>query len=203
MHRMVEYDAERDTIDVMSDAFTLWVPKMFLMDSEDVLERMNEYMANGEEVWWYVCWEPGSPYCNFYVNEIGLNHIELFWQQYYYEVEGILYWHTTYWKYVNPWEDMATVPYLSKNVFGDGSLLYPGNPMGIEGPVASFRMDCIRNGMEDYDLLLMAEELFGREWVVEQVQTVSESLTVHTSDPAVYASVRKTIAEAIEAEVNK
>ncbi len=42
--------------------------------------------------------------------------------------------------------------------------------VGVEGPVASLRLDCIRNGMEDYDLLLLAESLLGRDWVVEQVK---------------------------------
>ena len=209
----IKVDETTDEIDYLDDYLGIWCPKAPAWTEKGWIgdplnkgyfgDRMAEQKEQGDKIWWYVCWEPGAPYCNLYVNELGLNHVELFWQQYYYGVEGFLYWHTNYWKYVNPWENMATVPHLSEKVYGDGSLLYPGKPMGIEGPVASFRMECIRSGMEDYDLLLKAEELLGREWVVEQVQKVSESVTKHTKDSAVYAAARKAIGDAIEAELKK
>lgn len=209
----IRVNGTTDQVDFLAQYMDIWCPKAPCWNEQGWLDdplnkgyfgdRMDEQKAQGDKIWWYVCWEPGNPYCNLYVNELGLNHIELFWQQYYYGVEGFLYWHANYWTYTDPWESMATVPHLSSLVYGDGSLLYPGSPVGVVGPVASFRMDCIRNGMEDYDLLLMAEELFGREWVVEQVQIVSESLTQHTKEAAVYAEVRQTIGKAIEAEINK
>ena len=98
---------------------------------------------------------------------------------------------------------MATVKELSPNVYGDGSLFYPGRNVGIEGPVASLRLECIRSGIEDFDLLTMAEELFGREWVEEQVSKVTESVTRHTKDSELFNATRKAIGDAIEAELNK
>ena len=208
----VQVNGTTDQVDFMDEYMDIWCPKAPCWSENGWLadplkkgyfgDRMDEQREQGDKIWWYVCWEPGSPYCNFYVNEIGLNHIELFWQQYYYEVEGILYWQANYWDYVDPWQDMATVPYLSTTVYGDGSLLYPGRDVGVTGPVASFRLDCIRNGMEDFDLLHMAEDLFGRDWVVEQVVKVSSSLIKHTKDAKVYAEVRKTIGDAIEKKLS-
>ena len=209
----ITYDNNTDEVDFLDRYLGIWCPKAPCWNKNGWLadplgrgyfgDRMAEQKEQGDKIWWYVCWEPGSPYCNLYVNEIGLEHIELFWQQYFYEVDGFLYWASNYWNYVKPYESMATVPHLSSTCYGDGSLLYPGKPVGVDGPVASFRLDCIRNGMEDYDLLLMAEELLGRSWVVDQVKKVSESLTVHTKDAAVYFDVRNTIGDAIEAELNK
>jgi hypothetical protein len=208
----IQVNATTDQVDLLAQYMDIWCPKAPCWSENGWLadplkkgyfgDRMDEQKEQGDKIWWYVCWEPGNPYCNLYVNELGLNHVELFWQQYYYGVEGFLYWHANYWQYTNPWESMVTVPHLSSLVYGDGSLLYPGHDVGVDGPIASFRMDCIRNGMEDYDLLLKAEELFGRDWVVEQVKKVSQSLTKHTKDAAVYAAVRKTIGDAIESALN-
>ncbi len=39
---------------------------------------------------------------------------------------------------------------------GDGYLAYPGTPFGIEGPIGSIRMEQVREGLEDYELLKMA-----------------------------------------------
>ena len=98
---------------------------------------------------------------------------------------------------------MATVKDLSPNVFGDGSLFYPGINVGIEGPVASLRLECIRNGIEDIELLKLAEEKLGREWVMEQVNKVSQTMNKHTKKNEVFNEVRATIGEALEAELNK
>jgi hypothetical protein len=166
---------------------------------------MANEQAGGDTVWWYVCWEPRDPFCNLQINENGLNHVTLFWQQYLYGVEGILFWAGTYWHYVdNPWTDMETIKsIISDGIYGDGSLVYPGNYVGVEGPVASLRLECVRNGMEDYDLLLLAEELLGRDWVTEQMKAVTQNMTVHTTDSEDFNSVRKAIGDAIEAASKK
>jgi hypothetical protein len=211
--RNVQYSSTIDEIDFLDDYLGIWCPKSACWSEKwmpDPLnkgyfgDRMDEQKAQGDKLWWYVCWEPGTPYCNLYVNEFGIQHVQLFWQQYYYGVEGLLYWQTTHWSGTeDPWTDMATVKSLSPDVYGDGSLLYPGKNVGVQGPVASLRMECIRSGMEDFDLLTMAEELFGREWVIKQVVKVSESLTVHTRSNEVFNSTRKAIGDAIAAELGK
>ena len=38
---------------------------------------------------------------------------------------------------------------------GDGFLLYPGKPIGHEGPVSSIRLEQAREGVEDYEYLVM------------------------------------------------
>ena len=165
---------------------------------------MNALKEEGNKIWWYVCWEPGNPFCNLFVDEIGIQHRELFWQQYLYEVEGFLYWSVNSWTTTDdPW----TVTPLSRPggayVYGDGCLLYPGKNVGVDGPVASLRLDCIRDGVEDFDLLKLAEEHLGREWVTAQVKKVSESVTVHTKDNSLFVSVRNAIGEALNDKLSK
>lgn len=207
--RNIKVDNNTDEVQFLDQYLGIWCPKSvcwaenWLQDPNGngyFGDRMDEQKAEGDKVWWYVCWEPGSPYCNLFVNEVGIQHVQLFWQQYLYGTQGLLYWASTHWSGTeNPWTDIATVKELSSNVYGDGSLLYPGNYVGVEGPVASFRLECIRSGMEDYDLLLKAEEILGRDWVVNKVQVVSESLSVHTRSNEAFNETRKEIGDAIEA----
>jgi hypothetical protein len=165
---------------------------------------MDEYKTQGNKIWWYVCWEPGDPYCNMYVNEIGLQHRELFWQQYHYHSDGFLYWALNHWREIDdPWADMANVRSLSDHVYGDGSVMYPGYNVGVQGGVASIRMECIRDGVEDFDMLKLAEQYLGRDFVEEQIAKVTPTLTEHTKDNALFASVRETIGDALEAAINK
>jgi hypothetical protein len=80
--------------------------------------------------------------------------------------------------------------------------MYPGKNVEIKGPVASLRLDCMRNGMEDIEMLKIAEELFGREWVDEQVLKISTSITEHEKDNDKFNAVRKYIGDAINDAVN-
>lgn len=211
--RNVKYDDSRDQIDFMSEYCDVFCAKSAAWGQNwlsDPLgrgyfgDRMDALKAEGNKIWWYVCWEPVYPYCNVQVNELGIYHRQLFWQQYMYKSDGFLYWSVTYWPETeNPWEDMATVKSLSDTCFGDGSLMYPGYPMGIDGPVASIRLECIRDGIEDFDLLKLAEQYLGREWVVAKINEVTKSITQPSKDNELFAEVRKSIGDALEAELNK
>jgi hypothetical protein len=164
---------------------------------------MEEQQAEGDKVWWYVCWEPNYPYCNFYVNEPGIDHRILFWQQYDYNVDGLLYWSSNHWGYVeNPWTDMNTVKWLDTEVYGDGSLLYPGKPVNVNGPCASLRLEIIRDGIEDFDMLVLAEKYLGREWVNAKLDKVTTDVVTHTYDEAELAAVRNEIGDALSAKIS-
>ncbi len=69
----------------------------------------------------------------------GFAHRLIFTQMWRLGVTGLLYWSTTYWNpdpnsgAANPWEDMATVKDINPSIYGDGSLLYPGQQVGIDG----------------------------------------------------------------------
>jgi hypothetical protein len=163
---------------------------------------MKEYVRNGGEMWTYICWEPGDPYANMYVNEPGIDHRLSMWQQYDLGAVGFLYWDCTYWECVSdPWTSMATVPWVSSNgispVHGDGSLLYPGSKVGVYGPCGSIRFFAVRDGIEDVMLLKMAEELFGRAWVDAKIDLLSTSVDSFTRDSELFDAVRIEIGNAV------
>jgi hypothetical protein len=166
-------------------------------------DRMKAYAKNGGELWTYICWEPGSPYANMFVNESGLDHRIALWQQYDIGSCGFLYWSATYWEFVknDPWESMATVPWLGSNnvspVHGDGVLLYPGESAGIKGPCGSIRFFAVRDGVEDVMLLKLAEEKFGRSWVDQRLDKITTSMVSFTTDYELFASIRTEIGNAL------
>jgi hypothetical protein len=65
-------------------------------------------------------------------------------------------------------------------------------------PVYTLGLDAMRDGIEDYQLLAMAEELFGREAVMEYVNQVVRSRTDYTKDDAVVMQVRDALASAVQ-----
>ena len=97
---------------------------------------------------------------------------------------------------------MATVKDLSPDVFGDGSLLYNGNQVGIDGACGSLRREAIRDGIEDFDLFVLAEERMGRAWVEERITEITPSLVEYTTDSEAFAAARKAVGDAVEKAMN-
>jgi hypothetical protein len=215
--RNISIDENTDQISVLLSNLDLILPKITCFDDEFIYRvpgqkekfgsfasRMEKAQAEGKQIWQYVCWEPGKPYVNMYVNEDGLDHRILFWQQHLVGATGFLYWHTNYWRLINdPWENMATVPDLSPNVFGDGSMLYNGNKVGLDGPCASVRLETVRDGMEDCEMLLMADSVLGREWVLSKLKAVTLDLKTYTESPELFNAVRNEIGNELEKALNK
>lgn len=155
-------------------------------------ERFSAYKAAGDELWWYVCVVPQHPYANFFTNYQGESSRSLFWQQYMYDIDGCLYWSVNYWQNGTEWR-------TSDNDFysGDGLLLYAGHRYGIYGPIGSLRMEYIRDGIEDFEYLTMAEELYGRDAVKGILSTVTTGVLNHTDDSKVIEAAKIKLAEMI------
>jgi hypothetical protein len=112
----------------------------------------------GEGTWWYPSITTWQPYPDLFIDELRPTPRALGWLAWREGVQGILYWSATHWQEVqDPYRDPGT--YNETNVVGngDGSLLYPGGPIGQAGhPVPSVRLLQLRDGIEDHDLLTMA-----------------------------------------------
>ena len=168
--------------DLLSYSSKVWIPKSTLFQTEEFRNCMEEHRSHGDNILWYVCWEPGLPYANMFVDMEGFYHRVLFWQQYMYKAEALCYWTTTWWRACNPWDSASTVCDLSMYCFGDGSMLYPGNRVGVDGPVGSLRLEIVRSAIEDFAMLSLAEKAFGREWVIDKISEVTPSLREYNDD---------------------
>ncbi len=228
----IAYDAERDQIAVMSEYINIWCPKVFcftkveerktgrrmLYNAEqrktqvEFNERMKQMTDRGDDLWWYVCWEPGKPYLNMFVDMTGMQNKLLFWQQKQYNVNGFLYWSSNCWERVeDPWTNMATVgtdyrtgqSWLSDSVYGDGSLLYPGSKVNVDGACGSFRLHLIRDGIEEFEMLTMLEKLAGRDAVDAIIGQVSTNVVEYSSDDDAFALARIRLGDELEAALKK
>ncbi|HVE86743.1 MAG TPA: DUF4091 domain-containing protein [Myxococcales bacterium] len=112
-------------------------------------------------------------------------------------IDGELYFDTThaYAAKGDPWEDVYA---FGGN--GDGTLFYPGRPDRLGGaaarPITSLRLQHIRDGLEDYEMLRMlarSEPELARRCVERLVRSGYEI----NPDPAEWDEVRRTIAAAL------
>ena len=78
------------------------------------------------------------------------------WQQFEYDLLGVLYWDVVQWTGVqdmNPYNSLYNVNHDWGA--GEGILLYPGQPYGVKKPISSIRLENIFQAQEDYEYLVM------------------------------------------------
>lgn len=203
----IDVDESTDQIAFMAPLHDVWCPKAQLFREvyteeqakkyPPFCDRMKAFQASGDRVWWYVCNYPQPPYLNVFTNDIGLHSRALFWQQYRCGVTGFLYWSSTCWRHMDdPWEDTDT---FGNDIHGDGILFYPGEKVGMHGPITSLRLKIIRDGIEDFDLFTLAEQVLGREALLEKILSVTPSLVEVAADGDTFCAVRAEIGCALEA----
>ncbi len=207
----------QDGVDYVTGLMNLWCPKLFCFDDaakfgnemegydRTFAERMRERREKGEDVWWYVCCDPGEPYANLYINMEGAVSRSIFWQADLYGINGFLYWCCNFWDDVeDPWEDMRTVRKdISPVIFGDGSLVYNGEKVGVDGPCPSLRLEAVRAGIDDYEMIVMARKLgVPAEAVDGAVKLVARSVTDYTRDDYDIVKARVILGSLIEKAVS-
>ncbi len=155
--------------------------------------------ARGGEVWWYVCMGPGTPYANWLLDNPLIEARVIWWQAFAYNVEGFLYWG------LNIWERAGNDHLIPDNaprrigwsvstggdygwLQGDGELIYAG----VNGPIGSLRMEAIRDGLEDCELLRLAAVRSGAKGA-DLVRPVSADRSRYTRDPAALSTARRAL----------
>ena len=109
--------------------------------------------------WWYGCSGPMPPYPSYHLDDTLVSARAISWMMGEYDIIGNLYWSmTVYAEYdgvkYSPIDDYYTGKadrYPKSN--GDGYLFYPGAPYGIDGPIPSIRLEAIRDGNEEYEII--------------------------------------------------
>ncbi len=182
-------------VELLQKYCSVWSPKVSLFKDDWYTEFMRQRNEAGDRIWWYYCWEPPMPYANVFIDMDCFYHRVLTWQQYLHGINGMLYWSTTYWEYGNPWETTSTVPNLSPYCFGDGSMFYPGDRVGIDGPIGSLRLEILRSAIEDYQMFDLAAEAFGKDYVYEQISKISPKVYMYDDVHWHMYTVRKEIGD--------
>ncbi len=211
----------------------IWCPLTPSFDPALAEERR----AQGERFWWYVCTGPKAPYAGLFIDHPGTDLRVWLWQTWKRRISGILVWESVYWTSSaaypdahapqNPYEDPMgwtsgySTPAGTKRPWGngDGRFLYPpksaadGNPPGpvLEAPVDTMRIEMLRDGIEDYEYMVMLSRLLEEkgaaldaaqrdafEALLEVPDAISKDLTNFTWDPAPIEAHRTRVARAIE-----
>lgn len=212
------------------DGPNIWCPISFNYDHDRAAERQ----AAGEKIWWYICTGPKAPYATLFIDHPATELRVWLWQTWERGIDGILIWQTNFWTSAaaypdtpqNPYEDPMgwtegySTPAGTKIPWGngDGRFIYPpeaaagGRPGGpvLEAPVGSIRLDMLRDGIEDYEYMVLLRGLvdaFAKTHPESEVQpyrqllevpdSVSASLTEFTRDPGPIEAHREAVARAI------
>ncbi len=108
--------------------------------------------------WWYGCSGPSAPYPSYHIDDTMVSPRSVGWMMSEYDIVGNLYWSMTVYagydgtKY-SPLDNIYGTPTGYPKTNGDGFLFYPGAPYGIDGPLSSMRLEAIRDGNEEYEIL--------------------------------------------------
>ncbi|MBO7654594.1 MAG: DUF4091 domain-containing protein, partial [Kiritimatiellae bacterium] len=210
----------------------LWVP---LTPSLHVKGEA-ECRSRGDQFWWYVCCCPHAPFVTEFIDHPGSEMRLWLWQTWGENVTGILIWETLWWTSSTAFPDPAHPqnPYAdamswvgdgslapgTKRMWGngDGRFLYPplaaagaqlAEPV-LAGPNDSFRLEMLRDGIEDYEYFAMLKRLIAEkaaklspdakkryEELLTVPKSVYTSLTDFTVDPAPMEAHRDVLARAI------
>lgn len=172
---LTEHISGHDISDVTDITCSIW----HKIDHEKA-KRVHE---RGDEFWSYLCTGPKSPWITLFTDHDAINMRMWSWGSYVHHLNGLLIWETTYWNsseatpdgmLQNPWEEAMSwttgygtikgkqAPWGN----GDGRLFYPDNRhVGIDKTphlgeaVPSFRVELLRDGIEDYEYLTILERL--------------------------------------------
>ena len=154
-----------------------------------ITSRLEKAKDDGKETWWYYAGDDHTAFPHS-----GMAHRATYWQQYDYDIEGVLCWATT------EWATISNRPQTQRPVFrAAGLYVYCGGIYKIDGPIACLRTEIMRDGMEDIEYLVLAEELFGKDVADEYNHRITTDMVTFEKDAYVLEEVRREMGNRIEA----
>ena len=82
---------------------------------------------------------------------------------------------------------------------GEGILVYPGGPAGLQGVAPSMRLKYLRDGVEDYEYVQLLKNCGQAEFALAEAQKVGPDWTHWTRDASLLESVREQLGSQIAA----
>jgi hypothetical protein len=137
----------------------IWVPQLDYMDIDYDFYR--ERAAQGDEIWFYTCLNPKGEYANRFIELPLIKTRILHWINYRYDIPGYLHWGFNFWRGGDPFDETTSIQLESGTILpgGDAWICYPGDRKIL----SCVRLEAMRDGIVDYELLCMLEEKFPDE----------------------------------------
>lgn len=198
------------------DSVDILVPIVQYMHPKDGTDQRGTYapflaQSPKKQLWWYQScmshgcgtgcsptvdpWYTGWP--SYAIDSAAIQNRAMEWLSYKYDIQGELYFQTTH-MLTTAWDNSCD---FSGN--GDGTLFYPGTPARIGGktdiPIDSIRMKLIREGMEDYEYLVLLQSLGDEEFARNTVKALfPEPSKITAATPEDLYAAREALASRIE-----
>ncbi len=196
----------------------IWCPHSAELDPARAAGRRDA----GDTIWWYVCCSPKAPYAGEFIDHPSNEMRMWLWQTWGEQVTGVLIWESLYWHSPEAYPDALQNPYRDPMSWltsygtpkgvrrpwgnGDGRLFYP--PVALAGgaakaftdgePVASFRSEGLRDGLEDYEYFAMLKRLDPSNPLLKVPESVYRTMTDFSVDPSSMEAHRIKLAREIE-----
>jgi hypothetical protein len=106
---------------------------------------------SGKEVWFYVCWLPQGEYANRFIELPLIKTRLLHWINYKYGLNGYQHWAYNAWPTDGDVMNPNRVGVKGELPTGDAWIVYPKK----DGFLSSIRLEAMRDGIVDYELLKM------------------------------------------------
>lgn len=176
-----------------------WCPQFtdFNTSSRRELYRNRQNPANtnreyGENVWFYGCIDPRSPYPSYHLDADLITSRAIPWMQFNYGIDGQVFWnicyYSTYRGMAETPRDVWNDPVSWEGCPGDGQLVYPGLEYGINSPISTLRFESIQAGNEEYEYLYMIDN-----YVKQYNETHSSPLNTQSLLKNVYSLIYKNV----------
>jgi len=178
-----EFGPKLKTIDAamcneIAGCIDIWVPQP--QHYENDMKFFEERRLAGDEIWFYTCLSPKGKYLNRFLDFQLIRTRIMHWANYKFGLTGYLHWGFNYWR-GDPYTDLQN-DWLPP---GDSHLVYPGKA----GPMSSIRLEALRDGVEDFELLKQLEKKDPKK-ARDICESVIRSMTDYTMDPSEFRKAR-------------
>lgn len=171
----------------------VWVPQLGRFDAQ--MDLLRGRILGGHEVWFYTCLFPNKRYLNRLMDYPLLKVRLLHWLNFRYNFAGFLHWGWNYW---TPEPVNDTQPVIDANTellpAGDAFIVYPDR--ANRSVFSSIRLEAMREGIEDYELLHILKEKEPAE-ADRLSQAAISSFTEYIRSPAEFRRIERQLLEAL------
>ena len=171
----------------------IWVPQLGRFDAQ--MDMIQQRIASGREVWFYVCLFPNGRYMNRLMDYPLLKARLLPWLDFRYGFTGFLHWGWNYWP---PDPVLDTQPVINANTTllpsGDAFIVYPDRER--KSVYSSIRLESMLEGTEDYEML-MALKAHDPAAANRLAQEAVAGLTDYVRDPEKFRAIERELLAAL------
>ncbi|HWF08952.1 MAG TPA: glycoside hydrolase domain-containing protein [Bryobacteraceae bacterium] len=198
----------------LADVVRIWVPLVNCLEPkpgyDDFCEQAPGLDAyRGRDLWFYQscashgCNIAGGAYFagwpSYMIDVPAPANRVMQWVAWKYRVRGELYYS------MDEAYSAAGDPWTNFRLFGgngDGTLFYPGRPAQIGGttdiPIESIRLKLIREGMEDYEYLVLLDRLAGRQTADRFGDRIVQKPFLWENNPEAFLNTRLDMGETLD-----